>query len=39
MSWLVWVAIVFGGLVAADVIFVCGLITISWIQERRRRVR
>jgi len=37
MSWLGWVAVAFGALVALDVIFVCTLITISWVRERRSR--
>lgn len=35
MSWIAWICVIFGCLVGVDAVFVCALLTASWIRDRR----
>lgn len=35
MSWIGWIAVVVGCIVAIDVVFIMTVVTIDWVNERR----
>lgn len=37
MSWIGWVAAVLIGIIGLDVVFVCTIVTASWIRDWRER--